>query len=164
MVSVNPISGEICIASNLKIGYYGQHFEESLPNEQKPTEYLCAMNREVSIEQSHKYLSLFGLEPLYHSTKISALSGGQKARVKLASLGIMKPHCLILDEPTNHLDITTIQSLIMALNYYVGAIILVTHNFDVITSLKSELWCIENNTIHKNEHSYDEYIQQIMDE
>jgi ATPase subunit of ABC transporter with duplicated ATPase domains len=112
------------------------------------------INHDIDLKKCHQYLSMFGLEPIHHSTKIVALSGGQKARVQFASFGIMRPHLLILDEPTNHLDITAINSLINALNGFTGAIILVTHNFDVITRLNVELWTVENKTLCKYPHDY----------
>lgn len=58
---------------------------------------------------------------------------------------MIRPHILLLDEPTNHLDIIAIESLITALNNFEGAVILITHNLDIITQLDCELWTISNN-------------------
>jgi ATP-binding cassette subfamily F protein 1 len=159
-----PTSGEIIKSSVLKIGYYNQHFEESMPFEINGVKYLMDLNGEVNETLAHKYLSLFGLEPEHHKTILGDLSGGQKARVKFASFGVTRPHLLILDEPSNHLDIVAVESLINALNNFEGAIILVTHNFDIITSLNSELWVVGDNELHKYLSSYDEYIQRVYEE
>uniref|UniRef100_A0A6C0LUM0 ABC transporter domain-containing protein n=1 Tax=viral metagenome TaxID=1070528 RepID=A0A6C0LUM0_9ZZZZ len=157
-----PTKGEIIRSSVLRIGYYNQHFENSMPLDMTPFEYLMDLNKEIDLTTSHKYLSMFGLEPSNHSTKIGKLSGGQKARVKFASFGIIRPHILLLDEPSNHLDISTLSILIDGLNDYKGAIILITHNFDLITKLNSELWVISDGKFEKYKSNYDNYIHSIM--
>ena len=159
-----PISGQIIKATNLKIGYYNQHFEESLPANLTSVEYLTSLNTTIGAQQAHQYLSMFGLEPMYHKTLISQLSGGQKARVKFASFGVIKPHLLLLDEPTNHLDMETLDSLITALNNFDGAVIVVTHNFDMVTSLNSELWIVEDTKLRKHIGKYEQYVQDIYNE
>jgi len=161
---LKPTCGEIIRSSILRIGYYNQHFEESMSLNKNPVTYLMDLNPNIDITLAHKYLSMFGLEPCYHSTKISELSGGQKARAKFASFGVIKPHLLILDEPSNHLDMITIDSLINALNSYGGALILITHNFDIITRLNSELWIVENKKISKYSAGYEKYIQKVCNE
>jgi ATPase subunit of ABC transporter with duplicated ATPase domains len=161
---LKPASGIIKRSPIVKIGYYNQHFEESMPFNIDGVQYLMELNKEIDITTAHKYLSLFGLEPIYHSTKIGALSGGQKARVKFASFGVTKPHLLVLDEPSNHLDIDAIESLVSALNNFEGAIVLVSHNFDIVTSLNCELWFVENACISKYPSNYDDYVQKIYEE
>lgn len=159
-----PTSGIIIRSNVLRIGYYNQHFESSLPMDLTGIEYLMQLNNEINLTLAHKYLSLFGLEPINHNVKISILSGGQKARVKFASFGVSKPHLLILDEPSNHLDIDTITSLIYALSNFKGAIILVSHNFDIITNIKSELWTIADGKLDKYNGDYCDYVDQIQEE
>ena len=53
---------------------------------------------------------------------------GKKARLLLLISTINAPHILILDEPTNHLDIESREALILALNDYRGAVIIVSHD------------------------------------
>ena len=53
-------------------------------------------------------------------TKVSSLSGGEKARLLLGLAAFHGPHLLILDEPTNHLDIEAREALIEAVNEYDG--------------------------------------------
>lgn len=157
-----PTRGQIIRSHGLKIGYYNQHFEESLPTDINPVNYLMSINNSISEQTAHKYISLFGLEPVHHSTPISNLSGGQKARVKLASFGVIQPHILLLDEPTNHLDLETTESLIQALQNFDGAIILVTHNYDMVVKLNSDLYIMDSpSNIYKYCGDYDKYIQEL---
>ena len=59
---------------------------------------------------------------------VSTLSGGQKTRVALGKLLLLKPNLIILDEPTNHLDLASIAWLETYLLNYKGAVIVVSHD------------------------------------
>jgi len=62
------------------------------------------------------------------SKPIATLSGGQKTRVALGRLLLLKPDLIILDEPTNHLDLNSIAWLETYLLNYKGAVIIVSHD------------------------------------
>jgi len=161
---LEPIEGEIMKNSSLRIGYYGQHFEETMPMDISGVAYLQKLNSNIDLTSAHKFLALFGLESDHHSTLIGSLSGGQKARLCLSSFAVMKPHLLVLDEPTNHLDIVAMESLIDALNKFEGAVVLVTHNFDLITKINCELWCVDEDGLHRYDGNYDDYIAEVVGE
>lgn len=59
---------------------------------------------------------------------VSTLSGGQKTRVALGKLLLLKPNLIILDEPTNHLDLQSIAWLETYLLNYKGAVVIVSHD------------------------------------
>lgn len=69
-----------------------------------------------------------GFEEEEFSKKISILSGGQKTRVALGRLLLLKPDLIILDEPTNHLDLNSIAWLETYLLNYRGAVLIVSHD------------------------------------
>ena len=75
-----------------------------------------------------KILNGLGFPKETHDKKVGVLSGGEKTRLALAKLLIMKPDLLILDEPTNHLDIDTLEWLEEFLLNYEGAILAVSHD------------------------------------
>ena len=60
--------------------------------------------------------------------EITTLSGGQKTRVALGKLLLLKPDLILLDEPTNHLDMTSITWLETYLSNYKGAVLVVSHD------------------------------------
>jgi ATP-binding cassette subfamily F protein uup len=63
------------------------------------------------------------------------LSGGERAKVLLASVAAKKANLLVLDEPTNNLDIPTIEGLQEALSTFRGAILLVSHDREFIEGI-----------------------------
>ena len=69
-----------------------------------------------------------GFSEAEFSKSISTLSGGQKTRVALGKLLLLKPDLIILDEPTNHLDLNSIAWLETYLLNYKGAVIIVSHD------------------------------------
>jgi ATP-binding cassette subfamily F protein 1 len=161
---IKPSSGTVWIQNNLRIGYYNQHFEEQLPMDKTPIEYLIDRipdnlkdgNLEITVRS---YLGNVKLEGNAHNKKINELSGGQKARVALVKLIFQQPHVLLLDEPTNHLDIETVEALINGLKDFNGGILLITHEPELINSLESELWIMDKNTkqVSKYLNSYENY-------
>ncbi|MGH7480906.1 MAG: ABC-F family ATP-binding cassette domain-containing protein, partial [Longimicrobiales bacterium] len=59
---------------------------------------------------------------------LSALSGGEAARLLFSRLALEQPNVLVLDEPTNHLDLPTKEMLIGALGDYEGTMLFVSHD------------------------------------
>lgn len=108
MGDLEPCHGEIVRGRALRAGKYAQHFVDALPMDKSPVEFLGTMPGDVSYQELRNLLGSFGLEGRCHTVPIGDLSGGQKARVLLASLRLQNPHVLFLDEPTNHLDMESV--------------------------------------------------------
>lgn len=88
----------------------------------------AAMGKRLA-EAARGVLSSFGFEgDLAVSVPVGSLSGGQKARLKLAALSIRPAHILFLDEPTNHLDAEACEALTHGLSAFKGGIVVVTHD------------------------------------
>jgi ATPase subunit of ABC transporter with duplicated ATPase domains len=65
----------------------------------------AALDDDWAVEdRCREALALWELPDLPLTTKMGALSGGQKTRVFLAGIHINDPRIILLDEPTNHLD------------------------------------------------------------
>jgi ATP-binding cassette subfamily F protein 3 len=120
-------SGALTLGYNIKIGYYDQ---ENCALDKKNTVF-SEMRAEYPLKtdlelRSTLALFLFGADDMDKS--ISALSGGERARLTLAKLMLKKVNLLVLDEPTNHLDIGSREALEEALTAFDGTIIAVSHD------------------------------------
>ena len=168
---IEPTSGEVTINSQARIGYYNQHFENHLPLEQTPVQYLESIIPEDYVKDGMKeqsvrsYLGQVKLEASAHRKQIGELSGGQKARVALVKLMFMQPHVLILDEPTNHLDIETVEALIDALVEFTGGVLVITHEPELIEKIDARIWMMDplTHTLNTKIESYDQYCEYILD-
>ena len=155
-------SGNIVVNPKVVIGYFNQHSTDVLKPDETPIEYLLSKNKNLKEFDARKFLGSIGLEGLIHTTKISNLSGGQKSRVCLAQINSMRPHVLLLDEPSNNLDIESIDALIKAINDFEGAVIMITHNIDIIEKTNSKILHLEDMVLE--EVKYDDYCFDVLDE
>lgn len=88
---------------------------------------------------------------------ISTLSGGQKTRVALGKLLIIKPDLIILDEPTNHLDMNAIMWLENYLLNYKGTVFIVSHDRYFLDKIVNKVFELENGTITTFTGNYTDY-------
>jgi len=162
--NLNPSKGSLLNSSNIRIGYFNQHFEEILPMGKNSIEYLQSVDNDLNHQEIRKYLGSFQIPGKSHEMSISNLSGGQKARLLFIGLLLKSPHLLLLDEPTNHLDIDTIQWLIRALNNYTGSVIVISHDEELITSINASIYVLKNNNIDKFYGEYSDYKDIVLSE
>ncbi|WP_068677006.1 ABC-F family ATP-binding cassette domain-containing protein [Oceanobacillus sp. Castelsardo] len=99
-----------------------------------------------------------------YDTPITELSGGQKTRLALGKLLLLKPPLLILDEPTNHLDIDTLSWLEVYLNSYPGAVVIVSHDRYFLDKTVSIVYEISRHKTKKYFGSYSKYLDQKSQE
>lgn len=91
--------------------------------------------------------------------KISVLSGGQKTRVALCKLLLIKPDILLLDEPTNHLDLEAIEWLEEYLNAYKGTIILISHDRFFLDSITNKTFELLGGKVHPYNGNYTAFVE-----
>lgn len=91
--------------------------------------------------------------------RISVLSGGQKTRVALCKLLLIKPDILLLDEPTNHLDLEAIEWLEEYLNAYKGTIILISHDRFFLDSITSKTFELIGGRVHPYNGNYTAFVE-----
>jgi ATPase subunit of ABC transporter with duplicated ATPase domains len=73
-------------------------------------------------------------------SKVSVLSGGEKAKVRLCKLINSETNVLVLDEPTNHLDVEAKEELKRALQAYKGSILLISHEPEFYEAIATDVW------------------------
>jgi ATPase subunit of ABC transporter with duplicated ATPase domains len=166
MGEIQPTSGEVFVKRGIRIGYFNQHFDQQLPFDISPVNFLIdklPFDTKDKQQKVREYLGSVGLEGSAHTKLIAQLSGGQKARVAFVKLMFDAPHILLLDEPTNHLDIETVEVLIKCLSAFNGGLLLITHEPELINNLTNEIWFLDKNTKNiSNIESFDEYCSLIL--
>jgi ATPase subunit of ABC transporter with duplicated ATPase domains len=95
---------------------------------------------------------------------LSALSGGEAARLIFARLAVEQPNVLVLDEPTNHLDLESIEALVAGLQNYDGTLILVSHDRWFVSRLATRVVELSRSGIRDYHGSYDEYVHACGDD
>ncbi len=101
-----------------------------------------------------------GFEESEFDKPIATLSGGQKTRVALGRLLLLKPDFIILDEPTNHLDMNSIAWLETYLLNYKGAVLIVSHDRYFLDRIASKIIEIDQTKATVFDGNYTDYISK----
>lgn len=124
----------------LNIGYFAQHQMDALDGNASPMLQLARIaDPKISEATLRSFLGSFGFSGERMDTPCESFSGGERARLALALIVWLRPNVLILDEPTNHLDLDMRHALTMALQDFEGAVVLVSHERQLIASVCDEL-------------------------
>lgn len=158
------LSGERYCAQELKIGYFSQHQLEQLRKGTSPVDHIIRAKPEYGEPQARTFLGRFGFSGDQALDKIDSMSGGEKARLVLALIVLEKPQLLLLDEPTNHLDLEMRQALVLALQDFEGAIILIAHDRYLLESCVDEFYLVANGNVSEFNGDIDDYQQWLNDD
>ncbi|GBF81919.1 ABC-F family ATP-binding cassette domain-containing protein [Aphanothece sacrum] len=129
-----PDSGIVEIGPTIHFGYFDQHSEDLLVNEnQRVIEYLkevaeLVQTSDGSVITASQMLERFLFSPNQQYSPINKLSGGERRRLFLLQVLMTAPNVLILDEPTNDLDVQTLAVLEEYLEEFNGCVIVVSHD------------------------------------
>lgn len=88
------------------------------------------------------------------------MSGGEQTRYKVSQAFSENAVCILADEPTSHLDRNGIKLLIQQLEYFPGALILVSHDRYFLDALVHKIWEIRDHDIKEYYGNYSDYIEQ----
>jgi ATP-binding cassette subfamily F protein 3 len=132
---IPPSAGKIELGSNMHLSYYAQNQSELLDLKSTVMQVMEDKATEDVRPRIRNILGSFLFSGDDVEKKVSVLSGGERARLAMASL-IMKPcNFLILDEPTNHLDIYSKEILKSALKEYGGTLLVISHDREFLSGL-----------------------------
>jgi len=113
------------------------------------------------VMEMRSYLALFLFEGAALRRKVSALSGGERARVALALALKTGANVLLLDEPTNDLDIATLSSLAELIEGWPGCVLVVSHDrFFLDRVVTSILAFEESGKVRQYAGNWDNYREQ----
>ena len=134
-----PDEGQLVLGHGVTLQYFSQ-YEDDVKD---PSRTLLQVLEEVMPKEApvpaRTVLGcfLFSGDDVYKPVRV--LSGGERARLKIAKMLVCPSNLLILDEPTNHLDIRSQDLLLQALKDFPGAGVFVSHDREFIRALAGEV-------------------------
>ena len=156
------IKGERKLGYQVSLSYYAQHVTEELhPNETVLESLQRAAQKDISAQEILNIAGslLFSGDAI--KKKISVLSGGEKSRVALGQILLMRSPLLLMDEPTNHLDFDTVEALTEALRNYPGTVIVVSHDRGFIGRIATKILEIRDGRAEVYPGTYDDYVWSL---
>jgi len=159
---LEPMLGEMKHPAKLTIGYFAQHQLDELEEDRTPFEYISELMPDAPVSKRRAKLGALGFGAQLADSKCSVLSGGEKARMLFMLATYHAPHVLVMDEPTNHLDIDSREALIMAINDYEGAVVLISHDRHIIETSVDRLWLVKDGTVSVFDGDMDDYTDLVL--
>ncbi len=168
--ALQPLGGEFTEGKGLSVGYFAQQELDLLNEDDTPMQRMVRLAREVGAngqdarEQSLRdFLGKFRfVGEMVHQT-VGTLSGGERARLVMATIVWQRPNLLLLDEPTNHLDLNTREALSVALNEFEGSVMLVSHDRSLLREVCDEFWLVTSGGVLPFDGDLDDYQKWLLD-
>lgn len=154
---IEPLNGSLEHFPGTKIGYFAQHQIDYLPMDETPLSLFKDLSKNTLEKELLNYLGRFNFSRDQSLSTLKNFSGGEKARIALALIIWQKPNLLLLDEPTNHIDMEVRQALLLALQGYTGAMMLVSHDRYLMRALVDELLLISDGKVTHFDGSVEDY-------
>ncbi|AOY44149.1 MULTISPECIES: ATP-binding cassette domain-containing protein [Psychrobacter] len=151
------LSGTYRVSDTLKLGYFNQHQMDILDAKATPIEMLRRLAGKTSDAVLRSFLGSFDFRGDRIDTPSELFSGGERARLTLALIVWQRPNVLVLDEPTNHLDLQMRQALTIALQGFQGAVVLVSHDRELIANVCDELYLVHDGQIDEFDGDISDY-------
>ncbi len=153
-----PDAGTVTVGGSVKMGYFSQHAMELLDGDDTVFESLERAFPLAGQGSLRALAGCFGFSGDDVEKRCRVLSGGEKARLVMATMLFNPPNFLVLDEPTNHLDLDTKQMLIKALAAYEGAMLFVSHDRHFLAALSNRVLELTPEGVHQYGGGYTEYV------
>jgi ATP-binding cassette subfamily F protein 3 len=149
------ISGDARLGSQVKVGYFDQH-HRNLDVRNTVYQQIQAIIPMAPKRDVLSFLAKFQFRAHDVDKMVNVLSGGERARLSMATLIREGVNLLLLDEPTNHMDIQSMEAMEDAIISFTGTVILVTHDRYLLGRVADSLLRIHNNKIELRDGCYEE--------
>ncbi|HWD50378.1 MAG TPA: ATP-binding cassette domain-containing protein, partial [Rhizomicrobium sp.] len=156
------MGGDVVRSRRLSPGYFAQHQLDEMDSNITPVQTLARFRPKMTETELRTRLGSMGLVGDKALTLVGKLSGGERARLMLTLATLDKPNLLILDEPTNHLDIDAREELLIALNDFEGAVILVSHDRRLIEATMDRLLLVTDGKVEPFDGDLDDYRRFLL--
>ena len=158
-----PLSGHQVRHSRLRCGFFAQHQIEDLEASRTPLQHMAELMPNSGESAVRARLGRFGFGQDKALVRVEDLSGGEKARLNFALITHAAPPLLVFDEPTNHLDIAAREALVEAINDFAGAVVLITHDWDLLELTADRLWLVAEGTVRTFEGDLEDYRRHLLE-
>jgi ATP-binding cassette subfamily F protein 3 len=164
------LSGTLTEGKGLAVGYFAQQEMDLLSEDDTPLQRMTRLARESTPDGTdareqalRNFLGQFRFEGDMVHQPVGTLSGGERARLVLATIVWRRPNLLLLDEPTNHLDLTMREALSMALNEFEGTVLLVSHDRALLREVCDEFWLVTRGGVSPFDGDLDDYQRWLLE-
>jgi ATP-binding cassette subfamily F protein 3 len=160
-----PLAGQVTTSPDLSVGFFAQVELEQLDADSTALEELIRRGGpEVEVwndQRRRDHLGKFGFrgDRVFEPTR--QFSGGERARLTLAILAARRPNLLLLDEPTNHLDFQMRHVLLMALQEFAGAVVVVSHDRALLGSACDRFLLVANGAVSPFDGDLQDYARWL---
>jgi ATP-binding cassette subfamily F protein 3 len=151
-----PDAGYIRTGHGVTVAFHRQEADDFDPEQSVLDNFYERAGMPVAEARQHLAKFLFTGEDVFKP--VSALSGGERAKLAMALMVLSPANLLILDEPTNHLDVYSCDALTDALKKYGGTLLLVSHDRDLLDAVTDTTLAFEGaGRVGVHEGSYSKY-------
>lgn len=154
-------TGSIKNNPNTVLGYYRQTNRKDLHGDNTVYQEIHSSNQELSISAARAICGAMMFPGDDGDKRISVLSGGEQSRVLFGQVIAKPANLLFLDEPSNHLDMESIEVMIEEIDKFKGAVVLVTHNEEMLRKLANKLVIFHEGHTDFFLGTYDEFLNKI---
>jgi ATP-binding cassette subfamily F protein 3 len=151
-------SGTRDLAPGCQIGYFHQD-HATLDFNLNPVEQIEVLRPDFQYGDIRAALGRFQFSSDQVKSKLSQLSGGERARVALLKLLLEENNLLLMDEPTNHLDMDSKDTLEEALIGYEGSLVTVSHDRWFLDQVVNRIWELQDGVITTYYGNYTDYVR-----
>jgi ATP-binding cassette subfamily F protein 3 len=158
---LEPETGTVKMHPEASMGYFGQTNIERLDTANTVEKEFMKVRPDMKYTDIRRTCGAMMFPGDAALKEISVLSGGEKSRVSLGKILLNPANILLLDEPTNHLDIESCDSMIVALDEFPGAVVIVTHSEMFLHHLANRLIVFNEDKVTVFEGTYQDFLDRV---
>lgn len=158
-----PLGGKCMLGNYVTIGYFDQQ-SASIESEKTVFEHFTELFPKLTAKEARQVLASYLFRGAAAQTRVSDLSGGEKARLVLAELLYSRPNFLVLDEPTNHMDIQAKETLESAFQSYTGTMLFVSHDRYFIRQVADAILVFDGKSAMYYPFGYEHYLKHSREQ